>query len=206
MSEPRQGWLLFDYGEVISLPQPAEELLAMSVLAQLDPVVFTERYWRHRLSYDRGQAAHLYWADVLGRRLVAGDPVVADLALLDTGSWSHLNPEMARLLGELVDDGHRLALLSNAPVPIADMIDEARWARSFRHRFFSCRLALTKPDPAIYEAVLRQLGAAPDEVTFIDDRPENRQAAAALGIRPVAYPGPSVQPVADLRTALSGRP
>lgn len=39
-----------------------------------------------------------------------------------------------------------------------------------------------KPDAAYYRAGLAALGARPEEVLFIDDRPDNREAAAALGI------------------------
>ncbi|MBB2910840.1 putative hydrolase of the HAD superfamily [Streptosporangium becharense] len=181
------GWLLLDYGEVISLPQPAEAVAALAALAGQEPAVFGERYWRHRDAYDRGQASHAYWSDVLGRALDAGDPLVAELDMADVASWSHLNPASLRRIEELAGDGRRLALLSNAPEPLAAAIDAAPWAAAFSHRFYSCRLALAKPDSAIFERVLRELGAEPADVTFLDDRAVNVDAAAALGIDAVLF-------------------
>ncbi|MEU7451215.1 HAD-IA family hydrolase [Streptosporangium roseum] len=180
------GWMLLDYGEVISLPQPAEEVAAMAVLAGQDPDAFRDRYWHHRDPYDRGQAPHLYWSNVLGRDLAADDPVVTDLNAADVASWSHLDPAGMDMLQELAGR-HRLALLSNAPEPLAAAIDEAPWAAMFAHRFYSCRLALAKPDAAIFERVLHHLDADPGQITFLDDRAVNVHAAAALGINAVLY-------------------
>ncbi|GAA3508217.1 putative hydrolase of the HAD superfamily [Streptosporangium album] len=179
-------WMLLDYGEVISLPQPAGEMDGMAALAGRDPAAFRDLYWRHRDPYDRGQAPHLYWSNVLERDLADTDPVVAALNAADVASWSHLNPAGLDMLREFTGR-HRLALLSNAPEPLATAIDDAPWAEPFDHRFYSCRLALAKPDAAIFEKVLHRLGADPGEVTFVDDRADNVHAAAALGINAVLY-------------------
>jgi putative hydrolase of the HAD superfamily len=83
--------------------------------------------------------------------------------------------------------GVRFALLSNAPEPLAAAIDRSEWSASFDRRFYSCRLGLAKPDPAVYEAVLDDLGATPQSVLFIDDRTENVLAATALGLQAVRF-------------------
>src|SRR5262249_26249926 len=48
--------------------------------------------------------------------------------------------------------------------------------------FISGDLGLRKPSPAIYRHALERLGVTPAEVTFVDDRPRNLDAARALGI------------------------
>ncbi|MGJ6969590.1 HAD-IA family hydrolase [Streptosporangium sp. G11] len=180
-------WMLLDYGEVISLPQPLDATTAMAELIGQDHTTFRDRYWRHREAYDRGQASHSYWSAVAGRTLADDDPLVAKLNAADVASWFHLNPRSLRAIEDLAGH-HRLALLSNAPEPLAAAIDDAPWSAAFAHLFYSCRLALTKPDPAIFEEVLRRLGAAPGDVTFLDDRAVNVRAAAALGINALLYP------------------
>ncbi|MEU8203975.1 HAD-IA family hydrolase [Streptosporangium sp. NPDC049046] len=180
-------WMLLDYGEVISTSQPPGATAAMAELIGQDEVTFRDRYWRHRDAFDRGQASHSYWSGVAGRTLTEDDPLVAKLDAADVESWLHLNPESLRAIEELAGH-HGLALLSNAPEPLAAAIDDAPWAAAFTHRFYSCRLSLSKPDPAIFGEVLRHLGAAPGDVTFIDDRAVNVNAAAALGINAVLYP------------------
>lgn len=75
-----------------------------------------------------------------------------------------------------------MALLSNMPHPEADAYEQLPWTVPFERLFFSCRLGLVKPDPAIYELVLTELGARPADVVFVDDRVENIESAALLGI------------------------
>ncbi|MDN5786678.1 HAD family phosphatase [Pseudorhodobacter sp.] len=56
--------------------------------------------------------------------------------------------------------------------------DFLRW---FDRAYVSGRMNLTKPDPAIYAAVERDCGIAPEALLFVDDKPENTAAAAARG-------------------------
>jgi putative hydrolase of the HAD superfamily len=181
-------WILADYGGVISEPQPAAAMLELAGLAGQPAGEFSGRYWEFRAGYDLGQSDCAYWSAVLGRELTAERDLVEALVRADVAGWMMLNP---RTLPELITcarhEGVRLALLSNAPESIALAIDASAWAPSFDRRFFSCRLGLAKPDPAIYQAVLSDLGAPPPSVLFIDDRAENTIAAAALGLQVVRF-------------------
>lgn len=49
----------------------------------------------------------------------------------------------------------------------------------------SCYVRLRKPDEHIYRLALDSLQKSPDECCFIDDRPENIEAAVKLGIHTV---------------------
>ena len=49
--------------------------------------------------------------------------------------------------------------------------------------FLSQDLHLQKPDPEIFKAAIRELGATPAETIFIDDSPVNTAAAAACGLK-----------------------
>jgi putative hydrolase of the HAD superfamily len=82
-------------------------------------------------------------------------------------------------------------LLSNIPEELA--VDfEARhpWFDVFSVRGYSSRIGAAKPDPATFRWMLDRLGAEPGDTAFIDDRPENVAAAAALGIRAVHFSTP----------------
>jgi HAD superfamily hydrolase (TIGR01509 family) len=48
--------------------------------------------------------------------------------------------------------------------------------------FASHELGYRKPDPAIYKSALTKLGLKPHEVLFVDDMPENVEAARHLGM------------------------
>lgn len=175
-------WLLCDYGEVLSQTQPPGERSALVTASGLAEPDFWRAYWTHRPAYDRADiSAEDYWAAVLGRSVVPQQ--VRDLTTLDVASWLHANPATAASAARAGQRGYRLAILSNAPIEVADAIDRAPWLVAFQPRVFSCRLRLNKPDPAVYRQVLDQLAARPEEIVFFDDRPENVAAARAVCIQ-----------------------
>ena len=181
-------WVLADYGEVISDPMPAETILELADLAGMQADEFRDRYWKFRPPYDLGQSDRAYWSAVLGHELQAEPQLVEAMVRVDVAGWMTLNPRtLAALIEFVTHAGVRLALLSNAPEPLATAIDHSGWSPSFDRRFYSCRLGLAKPDSAVYEAVLDDLGATPQSVLFIDDRAENALAATALGLRAVRF-------------------
>ncbi|GAB3468854.1 HAD family hydrolase [Actinophytocola sediminis] len=183
------NWVMFDYGEVLSRPPSAEasELLAAEFGVPVERL--WPAFWHDRERYDRGAVtATVYWRSVADQ-LGTDQPADVDrLIALDQRAWSDINPDVLALLHELAEDTP-LAMLSNAPLEMATVIDDAPWADLFRHRFFSARLGLTKPDPRIFERVCAQLGARPADVVFVDDREVNVAAAAELGMRAVRFTG-----------------
>ena len=180
--------LLVDYGEVISAPLPESTITDLAALADRSRATFLGRYWRHRPAYDLGQPATQYWSQVLDRDLSGSPRVVDRLTNLDVHGWLRLNPATLRtLLSHACGIGAQLALLSNAPEPLALGIDRLRWSRHFGHRYYSCRLGAAKPDPRAFQLVLSDLGAQPGEVLFIDDRAENTRTARDLGMHAITF-------------------
>jgi putative hydrolase of the HAD superfamily len=194
-------WVLFDYGGVICTPQPEADVALLASAAAVPVPEFRDAYWAYRLSYDRAELDGItYWhkvAAALGKSFSAGQ--MAELARLDIASWLHLREGTVALIEDLAAAGYRLALLSNAPAGIAEVVAELPLARVFEHQAFSCFLGSVKPEPECYRAVLAMLGAQPADVVFLDDRPENVAGAAALGIRGVHFTTPQAA-----RAALAG--
>jgi putative hydrolase of the HAD superfamily len=78
--------------------------------------------------------------------------------------------------------------------------NEARETNEFRFQHFglrelfkvalsSCYLGLRKPDAAIYRRALDILGRPAERILFIDDRAENADAAAAVGMKAIRFEG-----------------
>jgi putative hydrolase of the HAD superfamily len=184
-------WVLLDYGGVLCVDQPAADRDRLLRAARpADAEAFWSRYWSLRGPYDLADLSPAdYWPRVVGRDL---DPAAAaELDAIDVATWSHPYPGTVGLLPALRARGAELALLSNCPSAMAAVIDGLSWADLVPHRFYSCRLGLLKPDPAIYRAVLDRLGARPAQVTFVDDRPANVAAAAAVGLRALHFTDPA---------------
>ena len=182
-------WLICDYGEVISLPQPPGDLAAVESAAGVaEPGSFWASYWRHRPAYDRADVtSDQYWELVLGAPPASTD--LRRLVAADVGSWLHPNPASIRAVSGLKARGVRLALFSNAPVDLADRLQDAPWLEPFSEKFFSCRIKATKPDAAAYNAILGELGIGAEDAVFVDDRPANVEGARAVGMRAFVFEG-----------------
>lgn len=174
-------WLVFDYAGVISHPPPDEAGAELAAALDTTTASLWPAYWADRAAYDTAAIdATTYWHGVSGRPLDA--ELVTRLVALDTRMWLHLNTDTLTVLEDLARQDIPLALLSNAPLEIARTIDGEPWADLFRHRFFSADLGLAKPDLRIYDLVCRRLDTRPGNVVFVDDRPENVDAAREFGI------------------------
>lgn len=53
----------------------------------------------------------------------------------------------------------------------------------FEKAFFSFKLGLRKPDPAIFNTVIRQCGLTPEQTLFIDDTLQHVEAAVDCGLK-----------------------
>lgn len=99
-------------------------------------------------------------------------------------------PGMLDLVGELRDKGYGLYLLSNAALRHSEY-----WPRYEISKFFGDRLVISsqyrilKPDREFYEIALQKFGLNPEECVFIDDNPQNCEAAMRLGIDAVVFNG-----------------
>jgi putative hydrolase of the HAD superfamily len=85
---------------------------------------------------------------------------------------------------------YRLLLLSNSNplhVEVSAVTALEGTGKTIRDYFdkcyFSYEMGLTKPDPAIFEALLADAGVEATECLFLDDGPKNIDAAKALGIQ-----------------------
>src|SRR4051812_23233470 len=124
--------VLFDYGNVISLPQDP------AALAELDDGApgFEERYWALRLAFDRADLTdEEYWSEVYGRPVAGAE--LARLVAADVASWSVPNDDTLKVVADLAADGHPIGLLSNAPVCLADGLEDQPFLAPIRPRFFS---------------------------------------------------------------------
>lgn len=97
-------------------------------------------------------------------------------------------PDTVELLYRLKAKGRRLYCLSNMHFASIEHLEAShRFFEVFDGAVISCRLQLCKPEPAIYQHLLRTFGLAAAETLFIDDVQKNLDAAAKLGIRTLRF-------------------
>lgn len=175
--------VVFDYGEVISRePTPADRTLLVE-RAGISAEPFWVAYWAHRDGLDRGTTSIAeYWRAVgrdNGVEFRAID--VHELWAIDHRGWLSVDPATLDVLHALVAGGTRLALLSNAGADFVGWLRYGSFAPLFERVFVSGELALVKPDAAIYELVIAELGIEASDFLFIDNKSENVEGARAVG-------------------------
>jgi putative hydrolase of the HAD superfamily len=184
--------VIFDYGEVISLPQsPADR----ATIAQLAGVaegtgdgVGAMRFWAayaaHRDGLDQGSGGvAAYWRAVAGDLGACWDDArVHELWAADFRSWLSVNPGTVDVLSDLRAGGTPLALLSNAGADYGSYFRRGPLGDFFSACYVSGELGLIKPDAQIFLHVLADLGITPADAVFIDNREPNVAGAEALGI------------------------
>jgi putative hydrolase of the HAD superfamily len=198
--------VIFDYGEVVSLSQSQADRAVIAGLAGAGDGAAAERFWAaysaHRDGLDLGKAGvAAYWraiADDIGARW--DQARVHELWAADLRSWLSINPAVIDVLADLRAGNTPLALLSNAGPDYASFFRHGPLADFFSACYVSGELGLLKPHAEIYRHVLGDLGIAPAEAVFIDNRESNVAGAQALGITGHLFTGPG-----PLRTFLASR-
>jgi len=180
----RPAAVIFDYGNVLSAPQGHAEIETMTSILNVSSDDFHQAYWSFRLSYDEAGLDDVgYWqqvAQLLSRSLTQQQ--IASLVEVDGRSWSYPDPVLPHWAREVRAAGIKTALLSNMPTSVRDHILRCDWLPRFDQQIFSCDLRVAKPAEEIFRHCLKGLDVDPQEVLFLDDRPENVQAAETLGL------------------------
>ncbi len=182
--------VVFDYGMVLTGPPNQEAHAALLRLTGLPLERFESLYWVDRHAYDEGKLTGIAFWQKLVREggLTLGQDTVEELNRWDACMWTTENPAMVAWQAALKQRGLLTAILSNMGDSVLESVERNfDWIHRFDVLVWSFQLSLAKPDPAIYRYVLAKLGTLPDETLFLDDKPENIQAAHALGMKAILF-------------------
>lgn len=190
----RPAGLILDYGNVLTHVQDQAWMDTAARRLGADPAAFRAAYWQHRHAYDADLTAAAYWERVLtASRPAAGTPDAAELAWLidaDIASWSVYHDEVWALAAAFRRTGGRTGFLSNSGPEMMARV-RARWPleERFDAVVISCEVGLAKPDPRIYRLCLDRLGLPAPATLFVDDRADNIEGAARVGLRTLQFDG-----------------
>lgn len=204
--------VLFDFGGVFTAsPFGAVEAMARDLGVAIEPFaeamfgayhLDTDHPW-HRL--ERGEISFDQARDdimALGRESgLAVDPV--DL-LMRMASGNLVHEPMVQVLRDVKAAGYPTAIITNnvrefrdgwrALIPVDELIDQV---------FDSSELGVRKPNPAIYQHALREMGGVhPARAVFLDDIEQNVQSARDLGVHGIQVPDDPSAAITDLRRLL----
>jgi putative hydrolase of the HAD superfamily len=207
--------VLFDFGGVFTAsPFSAVESMARDMGFDIEPFAATmfgayhldtDHPWhqleRGEISFDQARAGIIALGQQAG---MAVDPV--DLLMRMAGG-NLVREDMVQTLRDIKSAGYSTAIITNnvrefrdgwrAMIPVDELIDRV---------FDSSELGIRKPDPAIYQLALQEMGGVdPKRAVFLDDVEQNVLSARDVGVRGIQVNDDATQAIAELR-ALLGLP
>ena len=199
--------VIFDYGNVLVDWNPAYLFLPVFNGDEEKCRYFTDnvcnREWFTRM--DRGEDM-----DTCVAELQAQYPEYADAIALFRDRWFDMChgdiPGMLEIIQDLKQKGYGVFGLTNWPAAtFAEARRRFKTIGSIDNYVVSSSVHLAKPEPAIYQLLLSKYNLKAQECVFIDDRADNVNAAMALGMSGIVYPGSAKELLPILNNLLGAR-
>ena len=183
--------VIFDLGNVVYNYQPLDDLIKSGYSKEkavyLLNSIFGNPLWKE---LDRGQYTVMEGAD----KFCEMYPDIADdIRKILTFEWLDKLMYIMQSTVEFVYDvkrrGYKIYVLSNFGLDSFDFIQKRDTAffNEFDGIVVSSHEKLIKPDPRIYKRLLERYTLIPEECFFIDDTPENIEAAKMLGMNGTVF-------------------
>ena len=187
--------IIFDFGRVISAQKPPslfrtyERDLGLAA-DTLNRLMFDSPEWRDALLGRK--TIDEYWRAV-GPRLGLQTPAQIENFRRRYHGDERINVQVLNLMERLYGK-YKLAVCSNSPPGLVHWLADWNIDTLFDVIFCSGDEGVVKPDPAAYRITLERMGLEPAEALFVDDTPENVEAAVACGLHGVHFSnGPTLE-------------
>ena len=146
--------------------------------------------------YDRGTRSFEAVAEALAA-FRSSDVETAKNMMATAITYQDQIPHTAALIAELKSVGYRVFVLSNMSKEYIEYLRKMPVYSHFDGEVVSCEVGLTKPEKEIYTLLLERFGLEPSQTMFIDDRKENVETAAQVGIVPFHFSTANAQQSCD---------
>jgi HAD superfamily hydrolase (TIGR01509 family) len=187
--------VILDFGRVISAQKPKslfrryEQELGLAP-ATINTIMFDSPAWRDALL---GKKTAVEFWTAIGPQLGLRSPDQIEAFRRRYYADEKINPEVLDLMGRLFG-AYKLAVCSNSPPGLAQWLAEWEIDHLFEAVFCSGDEGIVKPDPAAYQSTVARLDIEPCEAVFVDDSPENVEAASQQGLLAIHFTdGPALE-------------
>ncbi len=181
--------IIFDIGRVLVNTRPAEFITAKGFSTQTAERI-KKASWDDTVHWKELDRGIMEYSDVISL-FVRNDPEIADEireAFSNVKGLVEICPYTVPWINELKSKGFRVYYLSNWFDRLSlDCSEAIAFIPLMDGGIFSWREKVIKPDHEIYCRLLSRYGLEPQESVFIDDVPENVQAARELGIHGIGF-------------------
>ena len=171
--------IVFDLGGVVFWRNPkkcTQEFLDFFAFVRETPM---PHFWNE---YDRGTLSLDEVMEHLMARSGFSREKCVDFVQRAIDMQEAIRPTEELIKALKADGRYRLFVLSNMSHEFIEFLRRVPVYRHFDGEVVSCEEGICKPEPEIYRLLLERYALAPAETLFIDDRPENVEAAEREGI------------------------
>lgn len=180
--------IIFDIGKVLVdyEPNKVSEYLGFDekTMAEINKAMFGNELWKE---FDRSALSD----EKLLTAFIANNPKYENeikLAFENVGEAIEVFNYADSWLCELKERGYKLYVLSNyAKKTYEKTYEKLKFLHFFDGKVFSFDCKYIKPEEDIYQELLNRYGLEAGECVFIDDRPENIDAAEKIGIKGIVF-------------------
>jgi len=180
--------VIFDFGGVVATVDREKITGFIRDSFHLNPEQLQSvlKAWKEVLA--RGADEHAFWTRfAANRHLMLPDAWFDELNRVKT--FVEI-PETMQIVQALQKQGYQTVMLSNVQGYQSNAVKAFGYSHYFNPVFLSYEMGVEKPHPDAYKIVLQRLGVSPEAVLFIDNTPENVEAARKLGIESILFTQP----------------
>ena len=178
--------IIFDWGGVICYPITRRLVSKLKEKFELEERAIRKAYFKDLLDYETGKLTDKdFWQRFCKELSIK---VHEDVLMGIIRETEELDKEVYDLIVDLKKrNRYKLVLLSNNIPVMVNYIRQKFDLSVFDHLFFSNELGMRKPHLGIFAHVLKEIKTNPEDAIFIDDKEENVNAAAELGIKTILF-------------------
>lgn len=180
--------VLFDIGGVLVDWHMSWITSEVSARFQIDETLLSDAFSRYLHELDSGKIKEqMFWqniaADVNSQSLKENAE-----SLWNTYFRKHAKPNSNVInLASNLKNCCTLGIISNIDQITHQIVDEWNVLENFDYKFMSYQIGFSKPDPRIYQHIMKVLPFKSENTLFIDDKKPNVDAAITEGINGIHY-------------------
>lgn len=159
-------------------------------------VICSDQYWQYVKTDRQTESVYRDYADEVNLGEISWTDFVAKIAdathtsaeeVKEMYRSERIDPRMVNLISDL-HESYKTGLITNAHHEFIDPLLEKSHLRKYLDSVVvSSRVGVVKPNPAIFEQCLEDLGVEPHEAVYFDDLDRHVASAAALGMYAIRF-------------------